>query len=518
MPGIVGGFFRHELPAGAAVACAGASTPRNNFLDGVRMAKVRRDRGVAYPCSFALDCLALLGVMRQGGRMNSDHTSDLPSTALHRKLTATALGMLFQHRTLLGAFALRGVGILAGLALTFMLGRYLGAAATGTYAVITQTTTFLAAIGLLGLEFSVVRHLSRPASDRRPIATVMLVQVIGTAVAVLGMIAMLVVFGGPIVWDALLGDVVGPEFALVVCVTLVLRGLGQLVGGVLRAQHQMMLGIAVALVIVPVISASALLLGITATVHEILWATAAGAAVAVGTGLAFSLRYVRSAPDALKIPMRQIMASSLPLWGAGMSLVFSEWYALAVVARTLSTADAGVFRVATQIAGTLMIITTTISSVYMAQISSAFHAGDKAGVARLGRTAVRASFVLAFPLAMAIIIAAYFFLPVIGPEFVAAMPLIVVMVTGQLLIALFGPSGLVLSMSGRERISLAISIAGTIALLVFAPVAAVHGGAIGVAACVSMILVARNLFAFVFVRNRLGIRMWSGTVAGAAMR
>lgn len=433
--------------------------------------------------------------------------------ALQERLLAKALQLLSQHRTLLGAFALRGVGILAGLALTFMLGRFLGASATGTYALATQTTTFLAAIGLLGLDFSVIRHLSRPAAERKPIATIMLVQVLGTAFAVLGAIALVIAFGGTFVWEGFFGKALGAEFALVVCLTLIMRGLGQLLGGVLRSQHQMMMGIAVALVIMPVISAAALALGITATVHQILWATAIGGGVAVAAGLGFALRYVSSAPDALKVPMRQIMASSLPLWGAGISLVFGEWYALAVVARTLSTADAGVFRVATQIAGTLMIITTTISSVYMAQISSAFHARDLPGVARLGRTAVRVSFVLAFPLALAIVGAAYFFLPLIGPEFVAAMPLIIVMVTGQLLIALFGPSGLVLSMSGRERISLAISIAGTAALLVFAPLAAIHGGTLGVAACVSTILVSRNLVAFVFVRNRLGIRIWSGTVA-----
>ena len=445
--------------------------------------------------------------------MTSEHKREPAAIALQERLFTKALQLLAQHRMLVSAFALRSVGILAGLALTFMLGRFLGAAATGTYAVVTQTTTFLATIGLLGLEFSVVRHFSSAATDRKLIATTTLMQVVGIAAAVLTMIALVITLGGTFVWEGFFGKVVGTEFMLVVCLTLILRGVGQLLGGILRSQHQMMMGIAVALVITPAISAGALALGITATIHQILWATAIGGSVAVATALGAAVRYVSSGPDALKVPMRRIMASSLPLWGASLSLVFGEWYALAVVARTLGTADAGVFRVATQIAGTLMIIATTISSVFMPQISSAFHAKDKVGVARLGRTAVRASFVLAFPLALAIIGAAYLFLPIIGSEFVAAMPLIIVMVTGQLLIALFAPSGLVLSMSGRERISLAISIAGTLALVVFAPLSAIYGGALGVAACVSTILVCRNLTAFMFVRNRLGIRIWSGTAA-----
>ncbi len=445
--------------------------------------------------------------------MTCEQISEPAAMDQRERIRQRLMDQLHRHRTLLGAFALRGVGILAGLALTFMLGRFLGASATGTYALVTQTTTFLAAIGLLGLDLSVVRHFSRSSADRTPIAAGMLAKVLGSGMTVLVAIAVVIGFGGKLVWQGLFGDVVGTEVLLVVCLTLLVRGAAQLLGGILRSQHRMMMGMAVALVIMPLVSATAFGLGIATTVNQILWATALGGLLASVIGLAVSLLDISTGPDALRVPMRVIFASSLPLWGAGITLVFGEWYALAVVARTLSAADAGVFRVATQIAGTLMIITTTISSVYTPQISSAFHGSDRLAVARLGRTAIRFSLMLAVPLAMAIVGVTYFFLPMIGSEFTAAMPLVIVMVAGQVLIALFGPAGLVLSMSGHERMSLGISITGTAALLVFAPLAAIHAGILGVAICVSAILVGRNLTAYLFVRYRLGIRIWAGQVA-----
>ena len=445
--------------------------------------------------------------------MTSEHNSETEALGLPGMIQNRLVELVVRHRTLFGAFALRGVGILAGFALTFMLGRFLGASGTGTYALVTQTTSFFAAIGLLGLDISVVRHFSRTDADRKPIATLMLAKILGTGLAMLGAITLVIAFGGEFVWQGLFGNILGTEFMLVACLTMMLRGVVQLLGGILRSQHRITLGIIIGMVIIPVVPAIALVLGIASTVHQVLWATAIGAVAASLVGMAALLDHVSTSKDALKVPMHAIMTSALPLWGASLGIVFGDWYALAVVARTLSISDAGIFRVAAQITGVLMIVTTTISMVYMTQISSAFHARDRVGVARLARTAVRLSLLLAAPLALAIIGASYFLLPLIGPEFVAAMPLVVVMVTGQVLIALFGPAGLVLSMSGNERVNLVISVAGTVALLVLAPVAAIEGGTIGIASCVSAILISRNLAAFIFVRYRLGIRIWAGRIA-----
>lgn len=440
--------------------------------------------------------------------MNDQHGPDAPVKA--GSVLAQIAAKLLSHRVLGGAFALRGIGILAGLALTFLLGRYMGAAATGTYALVTQTTTFLAALGLIGLDLSVVRHFSKSIATRRPVAVSVFVRVIGACAGLLAAIALVMVLGGDLVWQGLFGDVVGRELIALVCVTLLARGMIQILGGFLRSQNRIAIGIAMGVVIMPVTAAGALLTGLAETVEQVLWATALGGIACVVWGLWASIRYISTDPDAITVPMRTVLASSLPLWGAALTLVLGEWYALAVTARMLSVADAGVFRVGTQIAGALSVVSGTITSVYLPQISSAFHADDRNGAARLARTTVRVTVALALPIAIVLIAATPFLLPLIGPEFVAAMPVVVTLVIGQFLIALSGPCGFVLAMSGNEKINLAISIVGTGLLLVIAPLAAVAGGIHGVAIAVSAVLVSRNVAAYFYLRFKLGIEVWSG--------
>ena len=414
------------------------------------------------------------------------------------------------HRVLGGAFLLRGLSLLAGLSLTLLLGRYFGAAATGTYALITQTTTFLATVGLLGLDLSLVRHLARPTSEKRRVAVSVFLRILGLSAALVACIVLIIGLGGDLVRRGLFGDVIGEEFLGVICITLLVRGVLQMLSGFLRSQNRIALSIVTSLIVMPSAAVCALLSGLAQDVHDLLWVTASAGIGCVFWALWASTKHLSTQPDAITVSMRNILASSLPLWGALLTLVMGEWYALAVTARMLSVADAGVFRVGTQIAGALAVVSGTITSVYLPQISGAFHAGDRNQAARFARTAVRATVALALPAAIGIIIIAPFALPFIGPEFEAALPVVITLVIGQFLIALTGPCGLVLAMSGNEKINLAIAVAGIACLLVIAPLAAALAGIHGVAIAVSGVLVMRNLAAYVYVRFKLGIEVWSG--------
>jgi O-antigen/teichoic acid export membrane protein len=177
----------------------------------------------------------------------------------------------------------------------------------------------------------------------------------------------------------------------------------------------------------------------------------------------------------------------------------------------LGAEEAGLYRLAAQIAGALQIISVALFSVYSAQISTAFHADDRAQAARLARTAARMSTAIALPLAAVLLISGPWLLAQFGEGFAGAWPALVILITGQLAFTLTGPCGLVLAMSGNERINLAISITGTLALLVTTPIAAYFGGLSGMAACIAIVMLLRNVAAFVVVRRKVGIRIWAGT-------
>jgi O-antigen/teichoic acid export membrane protein len=117
----------------------------------------------------------------------------------------------------------------------------------------------------------------------------------------------------------------------------------------------------------------------------------------------------------------------------------------------------------------------------------------------------------AIPLAVAILVGGEFLLAQIGPEFTEAMPLVIILTFGQFAYAVFGPPGMVLAMSGHERINLAITTGGTVMMLAAAPLGAWLAGAEGLVASMVLVMLARNIVAYLIVRHKMGISIWAGT-------
>ncbi len=68
-----------------------------------------------------------------------------------------------------------------------------------------------------------------------------------------------------------------------------------------------------------------------------------------------------------------------------------------------------------------------------------------------------------------------------GPGYEAAATVLPILVIGQVFVVVTGPCGLVLSLTGHERISLQLAIGGFVALVILGPWVALNYGAIGLA-------------------------------------
>ncbi|MDJ0979372.1 MAG: oligosaccharide flippase family protein [Erythrobacter sp.] len=399
---------------------------------------------------------------------------------------------------------------MAGLAVTFMLGRFYGASVTGQYALLMQTSVFLAALGLFGLDLSLVRHLSRSQSSMTTISRALATRVFAIVAASITTLALVLWVGGTSLWTALFGDDIGVGLAAPFCVLLILRAIVQVVSAFLRCQHRYMLGITISIVLIPGFVAIAIATGLAASVYSALIAALLGATLALIVGLALLAPNVSAKPDAIGVTMRTLIGSSLPLWGASFSLILADWYVLAVIGRTLGSQEVGIYRVAMQFASIPMVVSSTISSVYTPRISSAFHDHDLDGVARLARTSVLITLILTAPLVIVLVAAGQPILALVGPEFVSAFPVLLILVIGQFVFAFTGASGTVLAMSGNERMNLFISIGGTLSLLAAIPVMASHWGIVGAAAGFSAIVIMRNIVAYFLVIRIIGINIWTG--------
>lgn len=415
------------------------------------------------------------------------------------------------------ALILRGSSVLAGFAVTFLIGSRFGPAANGQFALVMQTAMFLAVVGLLGLDMTVVRHFAKAVSAEKKIRLVLFLQIVGLGMGLMVAIAITMWSSGNLVWTRLFGNAVPLGMLLVLCILLVSRGGTVLFGGFLRSQHRFKLAEIVASLTMPLAAAMALISGLANSVEDALWATAAGGLGSILISVVAMRKHIARGPKALSIPLRPMLASSLPLWGVGITLNIGDWYGLAIAAKMLGANDAGLYRVAAQIAATLQIVTMTIFSIYTAKISAAYHADNIREVAWHARTALRLGIAASAPLALALVFGSDILLGVIGEEFRAALPVVIILIAGQFAYVLIGPSGLVLAMSGNERINLGITLVGTTFLLLSMPIAAHYGGLVGLAVCAASVGVLRQLLAYLVVRQRLGIRIWSGKALNASV-
>ncbi|MDZ3833685.1 MAG: hypothetical protein U0S50_18000 [Sphingopyxis sp.] len=429
-----------------------------------------------------------------------------------RGLAARLVGLARNHFQSVMALAIRGLSVLAGFALSFVIGHRFGPEANGTYALITQSAMFLSVVAVGGLDLAVVRQFSSVIAKRQQLSASTLLRVVGLSIGFATAIIAALLAGGPATLHWAVGGILPAGGLLILCILLWSRAMTRIGSAVLRSQKRYILGQSVEVLMIPTLVLGVIAAGWVHSIGSILWVTAAvSAAVAIG-GLMASLDGTSRAAAATPLPIRPMIRIALPLWGVAIALNIADWYGLVVVANTAGLHDAGLYRIAMQFGTSLAIVSMGLFSVYSPQISAAWASEDLAGVARLGRTATRLSTLFTLPPALLMLGIAEPLLGLIGSEFIAAAPMLRIVVLGQMIYTITGPAGLVLAMTGHERVNFAITITSTLSLILFAPLIAQSFGAAGVATCVALFLVGRNLASLYFVNRLCGINPLTGSV------
>lgn len=406
--------------------------------------------------------------------------------------------------------AVRGTGVLAGFVVMLLIGRWYGPQANGQYAIVSQTAMFLSIVAVGGLDLAITREFSRAVAEQRKLALGTLLRTAGQALGIALLFVGALLWGGKHIFELLGRDAVPAGSIGVLCVILLARTLTRILAAVLRSQEQFLLGQSVEVLLVPLGTIVLLALGLARTVSEILWATAAAGVASAMIGFGSSLRHTSRSSDAMAVPAATLFATALPLWGAAISQNLSDWYGLATVTAVGGAYEAGLFRVAAQFAMVFSLVSTGLFGTFATQISTAFHAGDRARVAALAATATRLSGVLMAPFAVGFILFAPDLMGVIGPEFREGSTLMRVLVVGQVAIALASPAGLVLALTGHSRANFIFTAGSALFMLVTAPFAAQAWGAVGIAVLTSLALMGQNVAAFLFVRRFENMNAFTG--------
>ena len=446
--------------------------------------------------------------------MHSDRAQAI-HVAVPTRRTTLAIHSLLKGRIAVaasGALSLRILQKIFGLLISLALARLLGASGYGVYAFVLTCVGVLSIPALLGFDTLLVRQVARYETQgewrllagllRRaqqiPLVTAFAVGAITAwlawgssryfesdmlssfwiALVALPILTLLRVKQAIIVGFRRVVIGLTPEALVQPIVLLVLVA----VVSVMRSQA---LG-AHALVVAYVISATAALIAASAAFRWIRPATVLNASPAYDTN-----RWLKSGISFCALACLNVLGTSL---------------GILMLSPIRGEEATGIFGIANAAATLVALPLVAINAPLGPAFVGANAKGDQERLQQLARKAARGTLALALPAAFVLVVFGRALLPLLGPEFVASYPALVILCLAQLFNVGMGSPGLLLQMTGHERlVLLGIAIAlviNTSLNVILIPTWGPIGAALGAAGN----LLTWNVLLSVWAWRRLGIR------------
>lgn len=223
--------------------------------------------------------------------------------------------------------------------------------------------------------------------------------------------------------------------------------------------------------------------------------------------LARKLRQIASGSDE---GSRQNLSlrSSLPFMWLGLLYLVNSRIDLLFVGAIRGASEAGTYAVAARAAELVGIFLIVIGGIMAPKFARLHVGGDRANLQAMVTRASRLSAALTLPIAIAMIafpgsVLAFFF----GARYADGAAPLRILAIGQAINVAAGPMGMLLNMTGHERLS-AISVGAGVAINFVLNAALVRSyGAIGAAIATSSSIILWNLMLLYWAKHKLGIKV-----------
>lgn len=409
-----------------------------------------------------------------------------------------------------GASISLGVRVVTGIltfALNVVVARTLGAERAGLFFLALTVVTIAAILGQLGLDAAVVRFVAAVATGEhwgrvKGIARHARLMTAGASVVLAAVLAIgagwgsTAVFGKPELAEVLMWmSLAIVPFALMQLQSQLLKGLKR----ILFSQ--------IPLVVLPAAAIPAIL--ILGSAYATPGASAGYALAAVlGAGASWALwrivvRSMPGKPDMADRRDLKLAARSLLVVSALYMLM--NWSAPLLVGVWMPASDVALYNVAHRTAFLTTIVLASVNSIAAPKFAELYHAGNLAALGATARNSARMMLLLAVPVLAFFVAAPSFVMALFGSEFVTGSTLLVILAIGQFVNVSTGSVGLVLIMSGREKVARNnVAVAATLNV-VLQVVLIPRYGALGAAIATSVSIAMLNLSAAYLVHRELGI-------------
>ncbi len=395
-------------------------------------------------------------------------------------------------------FGVKGLGAVTSFLFTWLLARAAGPVGVGTFGTSLTTVQMCVILSLLGLDAILVRSVSVNLSLKRTgqarSAAVHAIRM--GAAAGLTLMSAIVLFHSQIATHVIGSALVGTSLMvlslaipiMVYCrlVSTVLRGVGW-IGISQSIDGPITTSFASSVMIFVLLSGIPISLYFPSQLYVIGW---------ILCGVVATILYRRAIRswDPREALSERMLRSGFLILVANANNLFTDWFATILLAATHGPAEAGVFRVGYQIASTLKLFSATAETILQPVFAVAYKHGDLARIGRVLRLTILGLTLASVPLGIAVLVAPHWIMHIFGSQFASGALAMQVMVFGQLISLLFAASGSVLTMAGRERLTVALTsvsaiLGGVLSVLLIPPYGAL-GAAIAIGAPVLFLRVA----------------------------
>lgn len=251
-----------------------------------------------------------------------------------------------------------------------------------------------------------------------------------------------------------------------------------------------------------------------------------GLVVASVLAAAFAVRSLhrytaRLGPGAPTYHPRELISFSGYSWLATLALQGLLWSDVVILGAFVSSADVGVYQVATRVVLLGTMVTPALTASYSPRVAEAWRRGDQQALRSQYLTLTGWTFRLSLPILMVIIVFPQQILRVFGGAFEDGHTVIWWLVGGAAIDALAAPSGVTLNQANHNRVNMAINVAAlvlNVALnLVLIPIHGIDGAAMAWAVSLAVPGIARVIAVERLVTHVSTWTPWQGKAIAAVL-
>jgi O-antigen/teichoic acid export membrane protein len=405
-------------------------------------------------------------------------------------------------------FVLRTLGLAAGYIFYFIVARIYGVEALGIWA-LTQTVLFVISVpAIFGLDGTNLRLIAQyAAQDKMGLIKEIYKKSIIIAIPVSIVFSILFFIFTPQLAKyifhntSLIPAFHISSFAICPLVLLVihaesLRGLKRVVMCTLL-RNISVLSIAVVIIIVFFIS------GCVSNLNDpvIAYTLAVGSVSFASIFLWLKISRYSKYQGSKNLSYRLILSVSFPLLLSGSTFLIMKWSDTLILGAFKTAVDVGIYNVCFKIAGLAQLPLLAVNSLAAPKFSELYATGDMQSFNTVIRQSTRLIFYISLPLLLPIIIFPGFFLKIFGNGFeIGKFPLLI-LIAGQFINAISGSVGIILNMTGKQKIFQNIIISAALINIVLNFILIPSYGTVGAAVASTVCMVYWNILSTVFIKK-----------------